>query len=91
MARLCDFEYVAALEEAHHDSEKKSTEARLARINELAVSLRDGIGTGPHVSGLRTLVHHHRGLPIAFSIGRANVLNPNRLIHVPRGSRHSQA
>ncbi len=54
-------EYVAALEEAHHDSDKRY-ETRLARINELAVSLRDGIGTGPHVSGLRTLVHHHRGL-----------------------------
>ncbi len=33
-------------------------EAKLARVNELAVSLRDGIGTGPHVSGLRTLVQN---------------------------------
>ena len=50
-------EYVAALEEAHYDLDKRY-EARLAHINELAISLRDGIGTGPHVSGLRTLVQN---------------------------------
>jgi hypothetical protein len=33
-------------------------EARLARINELAISLRDGVGTGSHVSGLRMLVEN---------------------------------
>ncbi len=60
-------EYVAALEEAHHDNDKRyearlahinELEARLAHINELAISLRDGIGTGPHVSGLRALVQN---------------------------------
>ncbi len=50
-------EYVAALEEEHHELDKRY-EARLAHINELAISLRDGIGTGPHVSGLRTLVQN---------------------------------
>ena len=60
-------EYVAALEEAPHDSDRRiearlahlnELEARLTRINELAISLRDGIGTGSHVSGLRTLVQN---------------------------------
>lgn len=50
-------DYVAALEEAHHNSDKRF-EARLAHTNDLAISLRDGIGTGSHVSGLRMLVQN---------------------------------